>query len=123
MFYGGKRQDAEARGQHRAGRRALPLGGDEARTDDLRDQWKASQADITESVQVLEALFQKFDVDPALARELGTALTQLGEELLAAEEDASLTGATAAVVIECDATQNHQGRGPGAPTRRPRDLN
>jgi hypothetical protein len=109
---------------HSAVRSPLSTGNPIAGRAELREQWNASQRDIAESVQILEALFQKFDVDPALASELGTALTQLGDELLAAEEDdAPITGATAAVVVERDARQNRQGPGRGAPERRPRNLN
>jgi hypothetical protein len=65
----------------------MSVDQDDARTADLRAQWAASQDDIVEAVQILEALLQKFDVDPAFTGELEAAVTQLGEELLAAEAD------------------------------------
>lgn len=124
MLHGEKQRGVTGRTRKTASiRGAAATNDDAAGTAALRAQWRASQADLAESVHILEALFQKFDVDPALASELGTAVTQLGEELLAAESDAPLPGSTAPVVVERDATRPHQSSGRGRAAKRPRDLN
>jgi hypothetical protein len=89
----------------------------------LRQQWSDAQGNIAEAAQILEALFQKFGIDPALASELKTAATQLGDEQLAAEADERIPGSAAPLMVQRDATQPHPRRGRDAPARRPRDLN
>ena len=78
MHYDSKRQDL-VKSPKRGTVTGYYPGAKEAHSADLVEQWP-SEADIRECVQILEEVFQKFEVDVAIADDLGPALMELAEQ-------------------------------------------
>ncbi len=87
MYNGGKSHDVSAS----ASKPLSGLRGMGAPADDAEElgsaQVEALLAQVPESVQILEDLFQAFEIDPQLARELGAAAIDLAEAELEGEDN------------------------------------
>ena len=100
MHHDSKRQDLVKSPNRGAVSGYLP-GAKEADSVDLGEQWP-SEADILQCVQILEEVFQKFEIDVAIADDLGPALMELAEQ-----ERRAARHAVRAQRIEAKATIRH----------------
>ena len=78
MHHDSKRQDF-VKSPKRGAIGAYYPGANAADSADLGEQWP-SDDDIHKCVQILEEVFQKFEVDVAIGDDLGPALIELAEQ-------------------------------------------
>jgi hypothetical protein len=86
MIQGGNGEPLMRSGNHAPVAEHIPTTDDGISSACLHEQWAASLDDIREAAEILEQLFEKFDLDPELANELHAAALQLAEQALAAAE-------------------------------------